>query len=410
MRIGSCEVIHRDFLTAGNMKILKDNNVNYKWIYTYDYAPDSVWEPWRNEVYEKVQANDAKYAESVWIENEAEAVATRVCSNADSGTEATSGVSNKEDSTYLTNERLTYILLADSHFTYNGTWEDTVTSMKMVGDDLSKKGIRLDGIIHLGDLTDGLLSQKKTREVEDRCIEDMQVILCNQSSRHGLQIEDSDLFVGSNRSMNDKVPLYLTPGNHDYNYFRGNPEIKYPTTPQYYIDEPEAKLRLIFIDSFDPKEELRYGFTEYCIHWVDAVLNMMPQDYVAIIFSHVPPIKQLHAWSDWIRNSHILMPVLDKYADRILAYINGHSHCDHLFNDLHNGQFPIISINCAKCEYFLEHKPEGAVVPYRRLGERTQESFDIMQVDTEKREIYFTRFGAGQDRVVRNHKAYWASS
>ena len=135
--------------------------------------------------------------------------------------------------------------------------------------------------------------------------------------------------------------------------------------------------------------------------------HQMPKDYVAIIFSHVPPIKQLHAWSDWIRNSHILMPVLDKFADRILAYINGHSHCDHLFNDLHNGQFPIISINCAKCEYFLEHKPEGAVVPYRRLGARMQESFDIMQVDTEKREIYFTRFGAGQDRIVRNHKAEW---
>ena len=24
---------------------------NYKWIYTYDYAPDSLWDPWRDEVY-----------------------------------------------------------------------------------------------------------------------------------------------------------------------------------------------------------------------------------------------------------------------------------------------------------------------------------------------------------------------
>ena len=75
---------------------------------------------------------------------------------------------------------------------------------------------------------------------------------------------------------------------------------------------------------------------------------------------------------------------------------------------LFNWQFPIISINCAKCEYFLEHKPKGAAVPKRRLGDRTQESFDIMQVDAENGKIYFTRFGAGDDRYVENHKAYWA--
>ncbi|MBR1634275.1 MAG: metallophosphoesterase [Lachnospiraceae bacterium] len=334
-----------------NMDLLKDIsvyfNINYKWIYTYDYAPDAVWEPWRANVY-----GDKGEGTPAWIDEEAAAVAERVCK----------GI-------------LTYILLADSHFTYNGTWDDTVASMRALTEKLP-----IDGLIHLGDLTDGLLPIAKTNEIERQCIEDMQ--------RLG-------------------APVYIVPGNHDYNYFRGNPEIRYPSTPQYYIDEPGQKLRLIFLDSFDPKEELRYGFTEYCIHWTESVLHMMPKDYVAIIFSHVPPIKQLHAWSDWIRNSHILMLVLDKYADRILAYINGHSHCDHLFNGLHNGQFPIISINCAKCEYFLEHKPEGAVVPYRRLGDRTQESFDIMQVDTEKREIYFTRFGAGQDRIVRNHKAEW---
>ena len=67
----------------------------------------------------------------------------------------------------------------------------------------------------------------------------------------------------------------------------------------------------------------------------------------------------------------------------------------------------MISINCAKCEYFTEHKPEGAVVPERRLGDRTQESFDVLQADTARREIHLTRFGAGKDRAVRNGKAEW---
>lgn len=327
---------------------------NYRLIYTYSYAPDSEWELWRSDVYSDDKSIDSEQSIPLWIYDDAKMVIGRL-----------------RTGKLLRN----YLLLADSHFTYNGTWDDTVTAMRELG-----KRLPLSGIIHLGDLTDGLLPLVSTMKIEKQCIDDM----------NGLG-----------------VPVYFVPGNHDYNYFRGNPEIKYPSTPQYYIDESEQRLRLVFLDSFDPKEELRYGFTEYCIHWVDAVLNMMPEDYVAIIFSHVPPIKQLHVWSDWIRNSHILMSVLDKYADRILAYINGHSHCDHLFNGLHNGQFPVISINCAKCEYFLEHKPKGAVVPFRRLGDRTQESFDIMQVDTEKREIYFTRFGAGQDRAVINHKAVW---
>lgn len=323
---------------------------NYKWIYTYDYAPDSIWEKWResDEVPE-------------WIEDEADAVAARVIAGTDES-EKTSDILN-------------FILLADSHFTYNGTWEDTIASMQALRDR-----IKIDGIIHLGDLTDGLLPARHTGKIVSNVVADMKKIA---------------------------QPVYVTPGNHDYNYFKGNPDIYYPDIPQYYVDFPEAKLRLIFIDSFDPREKLRYGYTEYCIHWVESVLRMMPGDYKAIFFSHVPPLKQLHAWSDWIRNSHILMPVIDQYADRVLAFINGHSHCDHIFNDLMNGQFPIVAINCAKCEYFTDYKPKGAEVPYRELNSRLQESFDIMKINTSENEIRFVRFGAGRDKVVRNHKGEW---
>ena len=203
------------------------------------------------------------------------------------------------------------------------------------------------------------------------------------------------------------VPVYAVPWNHDYNYFRGNPEIRYPETSRYYVDDDRHGLRMCFIDSFDPKAGSRYGFTEDCIAWLDSTLDGLPRDYKVIVFSHLTPLVRLQAWTSDIRNREKLIGVLDKHAGRIMAFINGHNHCDHFFNDLKNGQFPIISINCAKCEYFLEHKPAGAEVPFRRLGDRTQESFDIMHVDTIKNEIYFTRFGAGRDRIVRNHKAEW---
>ncbi|MBR1909616.1 MAG: metallophosphoesterase [Lachnospiraceae bacterium] len=318
------------------------NSPNYKWIYTYDYAPDSVWDPWREP--------DQDLS---WIEAEAEAVAARVKKRSLSA----------------------FILLADSHFAYNGTWDDTMTAMRTLTETVNPLAI-----IHLGDLHDGLLPLNGTHIIETKCIADMKSL---------------------------GLPLYIAPGNHDYNYFRGNPEIKYPDRPQFYTDVVDHKLRLVFIDSFDPRETVRYGFTEYCCHWLDATLSAMPEGYSAIVFSHLTPLIRLQAWAKDIRNRQQLIEVLNKHADRILAFINGHNHCDHLYNDLYNGQFPIISINCAKCEYFTDHKPEGAVVPERRLGDRTQESFDVMQVDTAGKEIFFTRFGAGTDRVLRDHKAYY---
>ena len=319
---------------------------NEKWIYTYDYAPDSVWEPWRE--------SDAV---PDWIDAEADNAVSRASRHG---------------------KLPTFILIADSHYTVNGTWDDTVSSMKA----LSER-IPIDGIIHLGDLTDGLLPLEKTREFENKCISDMNEL---------------------------GVPVYITPGNHDYNYFRGNPEIRYPKAPQYCVDIPGQKLRFFFIDSFDPKEVLRYGFTDYCIHWLEAEFSRMPKDFKSVIFSHLTPLVRLQAWTKDIRNRNKLIEVLNANADRIIAFLNGHNHCDQLFNDLNNGQFPLISVNCAKCEYFTEHKPEGAVVPERRLGDRTQESFDIMQIDAERKEMYFTRFGAGSDRYVKDHKAYWRRS
>ena len=352
-----------DQVNPDDSRLLTDKN--HRWIYTYDYAPDSVWEEWRLET-----------GAPAWIEDEADAVAERVLANAaaepgtDPDMDSYRGASDGDGSGLSC-----YILLADSHFAYNGTWDDTVASMRALCER-----IRINGIIHLGDMTDGLLPLYKIKQIEDKVMSDMKS-LC--------------------------IPVHVVPGNHDYNYFRGNPEIRYPETPRYYVDDKGQKLRMCFIDSFDPKADSRYGFTEDCIAWLDETLSMMPEGYRAIVFSHLPPLVRLQAWTADIRNRSRLIEVLDKYSEKIMAFINGHNHCDQLFNDLKNGQFPIISINCAKCEYFLEHKPEGAEVPFRRLGDRTQESFDVMQVDTDKNEIYFTRFGAGRDRVVRNHKAEW---
>lgn len=320
-----------------------ESSPNYRWIYTYDYAPNQVWEKWRDKI-----------ASDEWIVNE--------CAR----------VSGKIDKSILN-----FALLTDSHYVQNGTWSDTITCLHKLDEE-----INLNGIIHLGDLSDGMLTLEETNDIVDKVKSDMNSI---------------------------GKPVYITPGNHDYNYFRGNPDLLYPEKPQYFVDYQKDNLRLIFIDSFDPKEPIRYGFTEYCIHWLESVLYSMPKHYKAIIFSHVPPLVRLQTWTSNIRNRHLLIDVLNKYAENILAFLNGHTHCDHLFNDLHNGKFPIVAINNSKCECFLDHKPNGGVTPYRELGTKNQESFDIMSIDTRKRKVYFTRFGAGDDRFIEKGQAKWKS-
>lgn len=330
------------------MKWIMNSSPNNRWIYTYDYAPDEIWAEWRVSM--KTPA---------WVMSEARAVAGRI--------ESIQSVN-----------LLSFALLADSHYTVNGTWQDTRDALA----ELNKR-LKLDGVIHLGDLTDGMVSRAKTIDYTNIILNDIETI--------GLK-------------------CYAALGNHDCNYFKNNPErmtvgeqcrlyLK-RETPRYYVDYED--LRLIFIDSFEPDMQARYGFTEECIDWLDETLNGTEQN--VIIFSHLTTLVELQAWAKEIRNSNEILRVLNKHSRKIFAFINGHNHCDLLYND---GAFPIISINCTKCEFFLEHKPDGAVVPYRKLGGRTQESFDIMTIDSAKRTIRFTRFGAGNDRIIQNGKAKW---
>ncbi len=326
---------------------------NDNWIYTYAYAPDQVWEPWKTS-----------NGTSEWLNDEVQNVSQRA-------------------SSHISDDSLSFVLLTDSHYTINGTWQDTKEALGGLS-----KNIKLNGAIHLGDFTDGMVSRERTSNFV------------------------TDIF---NDFKNIGLDCYATLGNHDCNYFKNNPDRLTQEEQrelylqgrglQYYIDYEQQKLRLIFIDSYDVNEQLRYGFSSECVQWLHQTFEQMPQNWSAIIFSHLPPLAQLQVWVKELRNSAAMMEVLNKYSSKILAFINGHNHCDHLYN---NEQFPIISINCAKCEYFLEHKPEGAVVPYRKLGERTQDSFDIITINTARKTIYFTRFGAGQDRVMREGKAEWA--
>ncbi len=291
---------------------------------------------------------------------------------------------------------LVFALLSDSHYVVNGNWKGLLENIDKV-----HRKIGFDGIIHLGDMQDGMLDKKMCRRIASKCIADMQKV-CE--------------------------PVYLAIGNHDTNYFKGNPqwlteEEQYglygrfqdgyvnreATNGYFYVDYVHVGLRMIFLTSFNHREELRYGFPIEEVCWLERVLVETPSGMKVLVFSRDAPLARLDFWASEIRNGERLVKVLEDYnrlpGREVLAYIHGHTHADYVYEER---EFPIISIGCSKCEYFPDKKPEGATRYQRKLDDVTRDLWDVLIVTPDKKKLEFIRFGAGEDRTVKPKTKVWA--
>ena len=273
----------------------------------------------------------------------------------------------------LEEETQAYLLLADTHYAAGCNWQDTCCALQAVS-----KRITLNGIIHLGDLTDGWAPLDETKRCAQRILHEMKKI----------------------------APVTLCIGNHDYNHFRQN---------ETYMDVEEAArfylpgegrwycktfgdVKCFFLESFDPVRRERYGFCDEEMQWFRKELNRTAPHTRILVFSHVPPDVRIHVWSDEIINGKKMIQCLIRTAERrhlrILGWIHGHNHADQIWCVY---PFPVIGIGCSKTEAFYEHKPLASYTPWRELRQRTQELFDILLIN--KDGISLIRYGAGEDRV-----------
>ena len=271
------------------------------------------------------------------------------------------------------------LLLTDTHYAFGGTWETTAQNLTEIA-----KRVRPLAVIHLGDLTDGYTPLALTEQIVGRILRDLK----------GLG-----------------VPHWLCIGNHDLNYFRGNTQVLDKKSAcriylgrgreNYCEDIPSAKVRLIFLDSFDPGAKERYGFSAEAIRFLKQSLKTAPRAYRAVVFSHVPPLASLHVWSDTIRRGDEALALCERFdrrsGGRFLAWIHGHNHADQVFWER---GFPIIGIGCGKMEAFPEKKPAGAIVPERERGTASEDLFDVLIIPRNRDGLDLIRFGAGEDRHI----------
>ncbi|MBD5527028.1 MAG: hypothetical protein HDR02_01265 [Lachnospiraceae bacterium] len=278
----------------------------------------------------------------------------------------------------LGEDDLAFAVIADTHYVNNGTWERSAYNLQQVASRLP-----FNGIIHLGDLTDGILPLAQTKESVELVMGDMK-----QTGK----------------------PVYLCCGNHDSNYFRNNPEKMTEEEmssyylgrekPYYYVDYPTQKLRILYLYSFDYREQVRYGFPVEELDWVRETLETMEDGWAALVCAHVPPLPEIHFWSDQIRNGEALLRILEEYhrsGKKILAYVHGHNHGEQIYR---SRLFPIVSLGCNKMEDFQDKKPAGSWTYYRQQGTVTEDLWDVMIVHADHSGIDFVRFGAGEDKKV----------
>lgn len=380
-----------------------------KYIYTYSYKEEESWTTYNHDLSgQSYRQEDYIFSEEVYF---------RICLKRVDGKDFTDDEAMKindillvvsKDTEYkekqyfldevqktvntvIENRReksLVLGVLSDSHFTINGTWEDTIHNIKAVNNK-----VNFDGIVHLGDLTDGMVPAEITKKYAEKIISDLKEI---------------------------NVPIYIVIGNHDTNYFNGNSEPlsekeQYEIYQQhsdkyvnrelknlyYFSDFKDISLRCIFLTSFDHREKLRYGFPDEELVWVRDVLESTPKAYSIIVFSHEAPLPTLDYWSDNIRNGDKLMSILERYhlnnRKKIMAFIHGHTHADYIYTER---AFPIVSIGCSKCEYFTDKKPESATTYKRKLNSVSQELWDTLIVTPSENKINFIRFGTGEDREL----------
>lgn len=397
-------------VTAGDEVICSDSaycfciasyspEIEDRLIYTYCYQQEENWSSYNKDfVPDNVKCSSSVIPQDGWIRIAVRRVDGQMLTEGDADTAEKAFVLIRKKRFYQEKEFyqqeieqtvqavmekrgkscLVFGLMTDSHYVINGGWEDSISNLRTVN---HRTGF--DAMIHLGDLTDGMVPLAITREYVEKVMEDLYSL---------------------------KVPVYLALGNHDSNYFNNNPEWMDEQAqsslyldrrePWYYVDFEKQKLRCLFLHSFNHREKVRYGFPPEEVDWVKKVLAETTESYSILVFSHVPLLAEMHFWSKEIRNSGEMLEVLEEYVSRggrVFAYVHGHNHADQI---CYEKKFPIVAIGCAKCEDFKDKKPDGAVTYDRKMGTVTQELWDVMVVDVEEGKIEFVRFGAGEDRTV----------
>lgn len=202
----------------------------------------------------------------------------------------------------------------------------------------------------------------------------------------------------------------------------------------FYTDNERTKIRSIFLNSSDIpviensdgttkyKGIFIYGFQDKQINWLAETLEFIgiedKEEWGVVIFSHVPLNHAVRNTGDnIIENGHHIEGIIQAFNDNdvyvgstskedwecdvdvnysnqttdLIACVYGHTHRDSI-NKI-NGITHITTLNSLA-------QQSNESLPTRTVGTRTEDSWNIITIDRDKRKIYGHRFGVGEDFEV----------
>lgn len=292
---------------------------------------------------------------------------------------------------------LTFFVCADVHYASHDktVFPKTVNNMRAVA-----KGIRSDGILCLGDMTDGKQTKADTRTLLSEILPLM---------------------------MNSGLPVYFTAGNHDdnaylasANYFTNSEMyvnyysyydsgvVSEPTYGiNFYKDFDQHKIRLISLDASnsDVGTTPHYKYSGNTTTWFNTVLNATPSGYLVLLITHLSPISS-HNWNNTVpTNASTVLNTINTWMNGggEMISLMGHSHSDFYFDT----PYLEVAISCNRygvAEDYVEDGtmdtkcPVGAKFWGRQEGTITEDCWDAVVIRPTSRKVNLVRFGAGEDR------------
>ncbi len=226
---------------------------------------------------------------------------------------------------------------------------------------------------------------------------------------------------------------YFVAGNHDgisarpsnpknwYDKMIDKEKVQSVTNQGYfYVDFPKKKVRSVcLMDSHleSPEKTAFYGYSTEQLQWLSSVALDIPEDYNVLIFAHIT----LHSQDrlDTQINSSDLIGIFNAFQNKekyesdivcadftnrnngnICAFFGGHDHvqwagktCDIPFLQI---ETPSNLIHLPQHESGWD-LPEGFVPVERRMYDLSEDLWNTVIFDTEKKTVYVVRFGAGED-------------
>jgi len=339
---------------------------------------------------------------------------------------------------------VSFAYITDTHVSgYGSDTQHTVCSLRHLKaiSYYAKHNNTIKMVVHNGDLDDGEVPIQDTMNDVDMSIEAMQlsgkpfvVSQGNHDDNSGYARDYAGRLVAQ---VFDPQKSYTHRINKFSQYITMNP---YDRTNMYGTYALTNNIDMIFLNSFDLPYDYspstvetwvahqRSAFMQQQITWLINTLNAEPSDHQVIIVTHSPIRDGAISNSSFVikqRNGNLISGILEafqngaKYSSRgwswsqsyhqmldegvfsaeanvdfsgrttgrIIAVLSGHTHEDK--DNMHNNVLYTQT---------LDSLPGRCPSINRNIGDETEDAWDIVTVDPSARKIYFSRYGAGNDR------------